>query len=56
MAPMHPDTVREAVEITKAAIPNQNGHWINDPGSVAKFIQTVAEKLHELRTTSVKNA
>jgi hypothetical protein len=50
MAGLIPDAVKDAVEIAKAAIPMQSGSWIPDPNSVATFIETVAKKIHDLRT------
>lgn len=43
------DSIHQAVEITKVAISSQNGVWISKPKAVASFIETVAQKLHELK-------
>lgn len=43
------DSILQAVEITKAAIAGENGPWMNSPDIVAKFIETVASKLEDLR-------
>jgi hypothetical protein len=38
-----------AVEITKAAVPMSSGSLISSPDAVAKFIEVVATKIHELK-------
>jgi hypothetical protein len=44
------DAVDQAVEIARAAGPMQSGSsYINTPDAVAKFIEVVAKKIHELR-------
>jgi len=43
------DAVKQAVEITKAGMPVQTGSLIHSPDVVAKFIEVVATKIHELR-------
>jgi hypothetical protein len=45
---MTDNTIHRAIEIVKAAIPSQNGVWINAPDAVAKFIEVVATKIDEL--------
>ncbi len=47
-------TLTRAVEITKAAIVGQNGPWIAHSESVAKFIETIARKLEDLRNEPEK--
>jgi hypothetical protein len=42
-------SVDQAIEITKVAIASQNGHWIDNANMVATFIETVAEKIENLR-------
>lgn len=42
-------SIKQAVEITVATIPSQTGNWIADPERVAKFVETVARKIEELR-------
>jgi hypothetical protein len=49
MATILKDAVDQAIEITKAAAPMQSGSWINNPEAVAKFIDVVAKKIHDLR-------
>jgi hypothetical protein len=41
-------SVHKAIEITVAAIPMQQGSWINNPKAVAEFIEVVATKIEEL--------
>ncbi|HET9994611.1 MAG TPA: hypothetical protein VFQ18_04340, partial [Candidatus Acidoferrum sp.] len=45
--PISDISITRAVEITKAAIPA--GNWLNGGDTVAKFIETIANKLEELR-------
>jgi hypothetical protein len=45
---MTDNSIHRAVEITKAAIPAENGIWLNHPDLVAKFVEVVANKLEEL--------
>ena len=47
--PIRHDSIRMAVDITVAAVPIQPGTWITTPDTVAKFIETVARKIDELR-------
>jgi hypothetical protein len=49
MPPLTDDSVKMAVEITKAAVPMSSGSFISTPDTVAKFIETVAKKIHELK-------
>lgn len=43
------ESVKDAVEIAKAGMPLNVGTMIINPEAVAKFIEVVATKLHELR-------
>jgi len=43
------ESIKMAVEIAKAAVPNPSGSYISDPETVAKFIEVVATKIHELQ-------
>jgi hypothetical protein len=45
---MNSNSVHQAIEITKAAIPTENGTWVNNPDAVAKFIEVVANKIDDL--------
>ena len=49
MASLMKDAVDQAVEIAKAGMAMQTGTWINNPDAVAKFIDVVAKKIHNLR-------
>ncbi len=53
MPKIHPDaeTMKLATEITKSALGTQ-GTWIADPDKVAVFIETVAQKITDLRFES----
>lgn len=42
-------SIKMAVEITIAGMPVQAGSMISHPDEVAKFIETVARKIDELR-------
>jgi hypothetical protein len=42
-------SLTRAVEITKAALSSEAGTWVNHADIVAKFIETVAVKLEQLR-------
>jgi hypothetical protein len=42
-------TLTRATEITKAALGSNAAAWLNHPDTVAKFIETVAIKLEQLR-------
>jgi len=46
---MTDSSVAQAVEVAKAAIGADNGVWIAHGDTVAKFIDTVAKKIDELR-------
>jgi hypothetical protein len=48
MATLDKSSVEMAVEITKAAIPMQQGTWIDAPDTVAAFIEKVARKIESL--------
>jgi hypothetical protein len=41
-------TIQQAIEITKAAIPMQNGSWLSNPKQVAKFVEVLANKINNL--------
>jgi hypothetical protein len=43
------DSLKMAVEITVAGMPMQSGSMVSAPDAVAKFIETVARKIDELR-------
>ncbi len=47
--PMSNDTIGMAVEIAKAGMPIATGTMILNPDAVAKFIDVVAKKIHELK-------
>ena len=51
MRTINDGTIKYAVEITKAAITpmNPGTHHISNPEAVAKFIETIANKLEDLR-------
>ncbi len=43
------DSVKEAVEIAKAGMPMGTGTMLVSPEVIAKFIEVVAKKIHELK-------
>ncbi len=49
MPPLTDDSVKMAVEIAKAGMPMSTGSLLNSPDTVAKFIEIVAKKIHELK-------
>lgn len=49
MSVLSKEAVELAVEVTKAGIPMQSGTMMPEPETVAKFIEVVATKIHELR-------
>lgn len=48
MSAVNPESIKMAVEITVAAVPMQSSSLIGNPDAVAKFIEVVAKKIHEL--------
>ena len=53
MPPLSDTAAKEAAELAKAGMPMSSWSLVNSPDTVAKFIEVVAKKLHELRTTNV---
>jgi len=43
------DSVKLAVEIAKAGMPMSSGSLLTNPEVVAKFVEVVAKKIHELK-------
>ena len=50
--PMRSDAITEAVTLTKAALEASASAagWIDQPDTVARFLEAVARKLEELKT------
>ncbi len=49
MPPLTDDAVKMAVEVAKAGMPLGSGTMLTDPDRIAKFIEIVATKIHELK-------